>query len=107
MGFWTVDHKFASNDVIRLLFASASPLSSLCPVVKIDVVGALRGIPRISGMGASFRDDMGNFLLAYCVCLRASFSVSYSKFMRPRSRDKKLKEEWAVSLKSVEDFHDV
>ncbi|KAF9610485.1 hypothetical protein IFM89_022449 [Coptis chinensis] len=32
-------------------------------VVKIDVVGALRGIPRISGMGASFRDDMGNFLL--------------------------------------------
>ncbi|KAF9588023.1 hypothetical protein IFM89_006902 [Coptis chinensis] len=32
-------------------------------VVKINVVGALRGIPRISGMGARFRDDMGNFLL--------------------------------------------
>ncbi|KAF9591806.1 hypothetical protein IFM89_007361 [Coptis chinensis] len=28
------------------------------------------------------------------------------QFMRPRSRDKKLKEEWAVSLKSVEDIHD-
>ncbi|XP_042514672.1 probable methylenetetrahydrofolate reductase isoform X2 [Macadamia integrifolia] len=27
-------------------------------------------------------------------------------FMRPRSRDKKLHEEWAISLKSVEDIHE-
>ncbi|KAF9588018.1 hypothetical protein IFM89_006897, partial [Coptis chinensis] len=27
--------------------------------------------------------------------------------MRPRSRDKKLKEEWTMSLKSVEDIHDI
>lgn len=29
------------------------------------------------------------------------------QFMRPRSRDKKLQEEWAVPLKSVEDIHKV
>ncbi|XP_077239202.1 putative methylenetetrahydrofolate reductase (NADH) [Tasmannia lanceolata] len=28
------------------------------------------------------------------------------QFMRPRSRDKKLQEEWAVPLKSVEDIHE-
>ena len=29
------------------------------------------------------------------------------KFMRPRARDKKLLEEWALSLKSLEDVYEV
>lgn len=29
------------------------------------------------------------------------------QFMRPRSRDKKLNEEWAVPLKSIEDVYEV
>ncbi|XP_043705692.1 probable methylenetetrahydrofolate reductase isoform X1 [Telopea speciosissima] len=33
-------------------------------------------------------------------------ALSDYQFMRPRSRDKKLHEEWAVSLKSVEDIHE-
>ncbi|KAL1535215.1 Methylenetetrahydrofolate reductase 1 [Salvia divinorum] len=32
--------------------------------------------------------------------------VSIHEFMRPRSRDKKLQEEWAVTLKSVEDIYE-
>lgn len=33
--------------------------------------------------------------------------VFFEQFMRPRSRDKKLHEEWAVPLKSVEDIYEV
>lgn len=31
----------------------------------------------------------------------------FLQFMRPRSRDKKLIEEWAVPLKSIEDIYEV
>lgn len=31
----------------------------------------------------------------------------YSQFLKPRSRDKKLQEEWAVPLQTVEDIHEV
>ncbi|KAJ8647871.1 hypothetical protein MRB53_000894 [Persea americana] len=34
-------------------------------------------------------------------------ALSDYQFMRPRSRDKKLQEEWAVPLKSVEDVHEI
>lgn len=33
--------------------------------------------------------------------------VKFLQFMRPRSRDKKLNEEWAVPLKNVEDIYEV
>ncbi|GAB4858979.1 hypothetical protein Ancab_010451 [Ancistrocladus abbreviatus] len=33
-------------------------------------------------------------------------ALSDHQFMRPRSRDKKLQEEWAVPLKNVEDIHE-
>lgn len=33
--------------------------------------------------------------------------VTFWQFMRPRSRDKKLHEEWGVPLKSVEDIYEV
>lgn len=34
-------------------------------------------------------------------------ALSDYQFMRPRSRDKKLQEEWAVPLKTVEDVHEI
>ncbi|MFZ8528462.1 SAM-binding domain-containing protein, partial [Staphylococcus aureus] len=39
-------------------------------------------------------------------CNASYGALADHQFMRPRSRDKKLHEEWAVPLKNVEDIHE-
>ena len=48
----------------------------------------------------------------YCISLiinsnHVNMYVLSPQFMRPRSRDKKLLEEWAIPLKNVEDINEV
>lgn len=54
--------------------------------------------------------------LSYCymndisgtsIAVTATQFFTLLQFMRPRARDKKLIEEWAVPLKNVEDIHEV
>ena len=42
-----------------------------------------------------------------CFHTHLAISLYFQQFMRPRARDKKLHEEWAVPLKNIEDIHEV